>query len=85
MEQPSFISSVMTLPPNGITAVCLIIPSLNMAKSVVPPPMSIRATPASFSSWFNTASAEASGSSVMPPKSSPADFTQRAILRMEDT
>ena len=50
IEQPSLISSVITFPPNGITDVCLIIPSLKMAKSVVPPPISINATPASFSS-----------------------------------
>ena len=50
IEHPSFISSVTTFPPKGITAVCLIIPSLNMAKSVVPPPISMSATPASFSS-----------------------------------
>ncbi len=37
IEQPSLISSVITFPPNGITDVCLIIPSLKMAKSVVPP------------------------------------------------
>ena len=50
ISDPSFISSVIILPPNGITAVWRIIPSLKTAKSVVPPPMSIKATPASFSS-----------------------------------
>ena len=39
IEQPSFISSVIIFPPKGITAVCRIIPSLKMAKSVVPPPI----------------------------------------------
>ena len=41
IEHPSFISSVITFPPKGITDVCLIIPSLKIAKSVVPPPISI--------------------------------------------
>ena len=50
IEQPSLMSSVITFPPKGITAVCLMIPSLKIAKSVVPPPISIKATPASFSS-----------------------------------
>ena len=50
IEQPSLTSSVITFPPKGMTAVCLIIPSLKIAKSVVPPPISMRATPASFSS-----------------------------------
>ena len=31
MEQPSFISSVITFPPKGITAVCLMMPSLNIS------------------------------------------------------
>ncbi len=37
MEHPSLMSSVITLPPKGITAVWRMMPSLNMAKSVVPP------------------------------------------------
>ena len=75
----------MTLPPKGITAVCLIIPSLNTAKSVVPPPISISATPASFSSWLNTALAEAKGSSVTPSNSNPALLIQRPMFLMEET
>ena len=55
-------SSVITLPPKGITAVCLIMPPLKMATSVVPPPMSTKTTPASFSSSLNTASEDANGS-----------------------
>ena len=85
IEQPSLISFVITFPPKGITAVCLIIPSLKIAKSVVPPPISINATPASFSSWLSTADAEAKGSKVMSAKSKPALFTQRPIFRIEDT
>ena len=83
--QPSLMSSVMTFPPKGITAVWRIIPSLKMAKSVVPPPISIRATPASFSSWLSTAFAEASGSSVIPLSSNPALFTQRPMFFIEAT
>ena len=51
------------------------IPSLKIAKSVVPPPISINATPASFSSWLKTASAEANGSNVNPDNSNPALLT----------
>ena len=85
IEQPSFISSVITFPPNGITAVCRMIPSLNIAKSVVPPPISINATPASFSSIPNTALDEANGSNVIPDNDKPALFIHLPILRMEDT
>ena len=85
IEQPSLISSVITFPPNGITAVCLIIPSLKIAKSVVPPPISIKATPASFSSWLKTADAEASGSKVISDKSNPALFTQRPMFLIDET
>jgi len=66
IEQPSLISSVIIFPPKGMTDVCLIIPSLKIARSVVPPQISIRATPASFSSLLNTASAYAKGYKVIP-------------------
>ena len=56
-----------------------------MAKSVVPPPISIKATPASFSSKLSTAAADANGSNVMSLKSNPALFTQRPIFRIDDT
>ena len=62
IEQPSLMSSVIAFPPNGITAVCLIIPSWKMATSVVPPPISTNTTPASFSSSVKTESADAIGS-----------------------
>ena len=55
-----------------------------MAKSVVPPPISINATPASFSSWLNTAFAEAKGSKVTPANSSPELFTQRPIFLIDE-
>ncbi len=82
MRQPSLISLVITFPPKGMTAVCLIIPSLKIAKSVVPPPISINATPASFSSSLKTASADASGSKVMLPNFKPALVMQLPIFRM---
>ena len=85
MEQPSLISSVITFPPKGITAVCLIIPSLNIAKSVVPPPISINATPASFSSIPNTAFAEANGSNVIPESVKPELFIHLPIFLIEVT
>ena len=85
IEQPSFMSSVITLPPKGITAVCRIIPSLKIAKSVVPPPISINATPASFSSKLNTASDDAKGSKVMFSMFSPALFMHRPIFFIEET
>ena len=85
IEQPSLMSSVITLPPNGITAVCRIMPSLKIARSVVPPPISINATPASFSSWLNTASEEANGSRVMFPIDKPALLTHLPIFLIEDT
>ena len=84
IEHPSLMSSVMIFPPKGITDVCLIMPSLKMARSVVPPPISISATPASFSSLLKTADDDANGSSVIPPNSNPADFTHRAMFRIED-
>ena len=85
IEQPSLISSVIIFPPNGITAVCLIISSLKIARSVVPPPISISATPASFSSILNTESEEAIGSKVIPPKSIPADLTHLIIFLIDET
>ena len=55
-----------------------------MARSVVPPPISISATPASFSSLLNTADDDAKGSNVIPPNSRPADFTHLAMFRIDD-
>ena len=53
--RPCLISFVITLPPNGITDVCLIIPSKKIATSVVPPPISTRHTPSCNSSLSKTA------------------------------
>ena len=75
----------MTFPPYGITAVCLIIPSLKIARSVVPPPISIRATPASFSSKLSTASEEAKGSRVIPAMAKPALLMHLPIFFIDVT
>ncbi len=85
MEQPSLMSSVITFPPNGITAVWRMMPSLKTAKSVVPPPISIKATPASFSSWLKTAFADAKGSNVIPSNSKPELLMHRPMFLMDDT
>ena len=79
------ISSVITFPPKGITAVCFIIPSLKIATSVVPPPISIKATPASFSSKERTASEEANGSKVISPISNPELLIHLPIFLIDDT
>jgi hypothetical protein len=71
----------MTLPPKGITAVWRMMWSLKMAMSVVPPPMSTRTTPASFSSGLSTASALARGSRISSVTSSPARATHLLMLR----
>ena len=55
------ISFVTIWLPIGITAVCLIVPSVKTAMSVVPQPISIRQTPKSRSSSDRTASLEATG------------------------
>ena len=73
-------SLVITLPPNGITAVCLITLSKNIATSVVPPPISTRATPSLNSSSSNVANADAKGSSINSLVLNPAFSTQRIIF-----
>ena len=85
IEHPSLISSVITFPPNGITAVCFIIPSLKIATSVVPPPISINATPASFSSSERTASDDANGSRVISPIFNPELFIHFPIFLIDET
>ena len=72
---PSSTSLVIILPPKGITAVCLIIPFLKMATSVVPPPISTKHTPASNSSGVSTASEEDKGSSIRSATFKPARST----------
>jgi hypothetical protein len=62
-----------------------IAPAANTAMSVVPPPMSIRHTPSSFSSSFSTAAAEASGWSTMSWTSMPQRRTHFAMFSTADT
>src|SRR5438105_3234962 len=57
-------SLVTWSPAIGMTAVWRIAPLANTARSVVPPPMSTRHTPSSFSSSVRTAKLEASCSST---------------------
>src|SRR5256884_1430219 len=64
-------SLVTWSPAIGITAVWRIAPLANTARSVVPPPMSTRHTPSSFSSSVRTAKLEASCSSTTSSTSSP--------------
>jgi hypothetical protein len=56
--------------------VCHSEPFSKIAKSVVPPPTSMSATPSSFSSADSTASAEASCSRTVSRTSMPARLTQ---------
>jgi hypothetical protein len=65
VRNPMAMSLVRLCPPSAMTAVCTMDPFWKMAMSVVPPPMSTRHTPSSFSSSVSTASLEASGCSTM--------------------
>ena len=80
MRQPSLMSCVITLPPKGITAVWRMRPSWKIATSVVPPPMSTKTTPASFSSSESTDSAEAIGSKMMSLTLRPERSIQRVMF-----
>ena len=84
IEHPSFISFVIIFPPKGITAVCLMILSLKIAISVVPPPISTKTTPASLSSSVTVASKEAKGSKCISATLSPASLTHLVILFMAE-
>ncbi len=63
-----------------MTAVCRIIPSKNIAMSVVPPPISTRQTPSCNSSLSKTASAEANGSKIKSLGFNPAFVTHLIIF-----
>ena len=65
VRRPKAMSLVSWWPPIGMTLVCATAPSVKIAMSVVPPPMSTSATPSPFSSSSSTASPDASGSSTM--------------------
>ena len=57
------------------------IPSLKIVMSVVPPPISTKATPASFSSSLSTDDADAIGSNVISATSKSAFSTHFNIFR----
>ena len=76
-------SFVMWLPAKEKTAVCLIAPFEKITRSVVPPPMSMMATPRSFSSEVRTASLEPNCSNTMSSTSSPALLAHLMIFWAE--
>src|SRR5689334_10042192 len=78
-------SFVTWSPAIGITAVWRIAPPAKTAMSVVPPPMSIKQTPRSFSSSFSTALADASGCSITSRTSSPQRRTHFVMFSTADT
>ena len=73
-------SLVIWSPAIGITAVWRIAPSLKIAMSVVPPPISTSTTPSSFSSSVSTASDEASGCRIRSFTSSPQRRTHLTMF-----
>ena len=73
-------SFVTCEPAIGMTAVCRIAPPPKRAMSVVPPPMSTRQTPRSFSSSISTAWLEASCSSTMSSTSRPQRCTHLTMF-----
>ena len=78
-------SLVIWSPAMGITAVWRIAPSVNTAMSVVPPPMSTRHTPRSFSSSVSTAMLEASGCRIRSRTSRPQRLMHLMMFCAADT
>src|SRR5882672_1280400 len=78
-------SLVIWSPAIGTTAVWRIAPSRNTAMSLVPPPMSTRHTPSSFSSSVNAASEEASGCRIRSFTSRPQRRTHFTMFCAADT
>ena len=74
------ISLVTWSPAIGMTAVCRIAPSVKTAISVVPPPISTKQTPNSFSSSARTAWAEASCSKMTSSTSKPQRLIHFSIF-----
>ena len=68
-------SLVTCSPPVGSAAMWRMAPRSKITRSLVPAPMSMRATPISFSSGVSTASAAASCSSTTSSTSTPARLT----------
>src|SRR5882724_5542372 len=78
-------SLVIWSPAIGTTAVWRIAPSRKTAISLVPPPISTRQTPSSFSSSVRTASEEASGCRIRSLTSSPQRRTHLTMFWAADT
>ena len=78
-------SLVIWSPAIGITAVWRMAPCVKMAISVVPPPMSSRHTPRSFSSSDSTARDEASGCRIRSETSRPQRRTHFTMFCAADT
>ncbi len=76
---------VRLFPPSAMTAVWAMLPPEKMAMSVVPPPMSTRQTPSSFSSSPSTASLEASGWSTMSATLRPVRLAHLTMFCALDT
>ncbi len=80
VRRATAMSFVKCSPPTWSTAVCQSEPFSKIARSVVPPPMSTRATPSSFSSGVRQASAAASWVRTVSATSRPARFTQVTVV-----
>src|SRR5712691_11593362 len=78
-------SLVIWSPAIGTTAVWRIAPSRNTAMSLVPPPVSTRHTPSSFSSSVSAASEDASGCRIRSFTSSPQRRTHLTMFCAADT
>src|SRR3954453_14718164 len=78
-------SLVIWPPAIGTTAVCRMAPWVKTARSVVPPPMSSRHTPRSFSSSESTAREEASGCNTRSFTSMPQRRTHLMMFCAADT
>ena len=85
VRSPTAMSLVRWLPPSASTAVWLMAPFVKMAMSVVPPPMSTRQTPSSFSSSDRVASERASGCSTMSATLRPVRCAHLTMFCAEET
>ncbi len=82
---PTATSFVRWLPPSDKTAVWAMAPPAKIAMSVVPPPMSTRQTPSSFSSSERVASELASGCSTMSATLRPVRWAHLTMFWAEET
>ncbi len=83
--KPIDMSLVMWFPARARTEVYLMLPSEKITRSVVPPPISTRATPISVSSLARTASPEPSCSRTRSFTLSPARLAHRMMFCAEVT